>query len=306
MAYDDDYAGIEELTHENAMNMAGNRGEFDMGESPAISLSSNGDSIIEDATEIIDEAKEDDEEKKEEREEKREQTVRVVIDKPKPKKKEKFDADLTDEEKKEYKAMRLDEKRTTLEERKQRLEQRKQKVSDERFRRDVSPEQFGTYRKAKILMGRDGRPQPARAPARAKAEARAWTPTQMMGSIRKVRDAKPYNPVIASQGKRADYMAKRPLSVVAGPASLRSDAGVGPSLARAPSKPMGLQPTRMPHADYFKGFGKKTVQSPKPFKKPSNASALRSPQRPKALLGFGFGKFGHSKKKMKSRWGRSW
>jgi len=140
MAYDDDYAGIEEITREDAMNIAGNRGQVQMNsDSPAIILTSNGnddDSVIEDqatrsvagfakpdkallsASEIIEEAKEEDEEKKEEREEKREQTVRVVIDKPKPKKKQKFEEGLTDEEKKEYKAMRMDEKRTMLSERK--------------------------------------------------------------------------------------------------------------------------------------------------------------------------------------------
>jgi len=254
----------------------------------------NNDSVIEDqatrsvagfakpdkallsASEIIEEAKEEDEEKKEEREEKREQTVRVVIDKPKPKKKQKFEEGLTDEEKKEYKAMRMDEKRTMLSERKLRLEQRKRKVEDERFKRDISPEQFGTYRKAKMLMG-DGSqaPRRAQAPVQARAESKAWTPNAMMGAVRGVRDAKPYNPVIASQGRRADYMNGR---------NLTRGGAIG--------KPRSIQTTRMPHADYFKGFGKQktksTTKSASPFQK------------------FGVGKFGHNKKKIKSRWRKLW
>ena len=268
----------------------------------------NNDSVIEDqatrsvagfakpdkallsASEIIEEAKEEDEEKKEEREEKREQTVRVVIDKPKPKKKQKFEEGLTDEEKKEYKAMRMDEKRTMLSERKLRLEQRKRKVEDERFKRDISPEQFGTYRKAKMLMG-DGSqaPRRAQAPVQARAESKAWTPNAMMGAVRGVRNAKPYNPVIASQGRRADYMNGRNLTrggAVGKPRSIQTT-----HMPHADYSSRGvksIQANRMPRADYFKGFGKSKARKTTPFQK------------------FGAGKFGHNKKKIKSRWRKLW
>lgn len=200
MAYDDDYEGIEDEMFKDASNMAGNRTRF--AEDEPVKIDSNGDTIVEETVETVKE------EAKETPKEKQEQIVRVVVDQPKPKKKKKedsFDEGLTPEEKAEWKHTRLEEKRATLAERKLRLSQRKRNVEDNQFREVINPNQIGVYRRAKIVASAVApRQQPQ---VRVESSARGFSAEEMVGRVKSVRSNPPYNPVVASQGNRANYFA---------------------------------------------------------------------------------------------------
>lgn len=263
----------DELARDDVGDPTENRYRFKR-EEPVVKITSGSNDAFEEANEPI---------AKQEREAKsghdqREQTVRVVVDRPKAREKEHFDEGLTDEEKAEYKRTRLEEKRATLAERNPRLTQRKRNVEDAKFRENINIlERSGTYRKARIV----GQPvAPARVEAHASAQGQTLSVNDMVGQVRGLRRAPPFNPVVASQSQRANYFSRGHLS-------------------SAPS--MG-HPLTMTHArpNYYVGPKLKSVGSPMRFgakQTPRSLRALKSGVPLSSVAG---------KQTLKTRWKRAW
>jgi hypothetical protein len=191
-------------------NIAENRGSIE--DEPAVKVSSADEFPIEEAGETIAKQKQEAETGHDAKEAKeaREQTIRVVVDQKKPKKKneEKLATKgLTDEEKKDYRQARIDERRLNLEERKLRIEKKKRYVEDEQLKETINfPEKIGVYKRTKLLVNKVT-PQRVETQVRASASARPFNLNEMVGSAKRVRENPPYNPVVASAQRRANYFA---------------------------------------------------------------------------------------------------
>ena len=223
----------EELEREDVRDTTANRNRF-KSEEPVVKITSDQEQAIEEANEPV--AKQAEE--AESGHDAREQKVRIVVDRPKAKEKERFDEGFTKEEKEEWKRTRLEEKRATLAERKLRLTQRKRDVEDRKFKEDINVlEQSGTYRKARIVGQTLA---PVRAEARASAQARPLSMDEMVGQVRGLKSNPPYNPVIASQGRRADYFGRGHLNAAPRSTHPLTMASPRPNYYAAPRiKPVG-------------------------------------------------------------------